>query len=158
MDTNTIEYTPAGEPLSQLDNLKFILIFDAILTLGHFIPGRHGPMSWMTTIFIILGFNLLFIFTITNEVRITLTKATGTLQYDYLNFFGREKAKIVNLATAYYEYKPYTTKSSRGMRLLIYNNYFKNKIDIKVNDKRGFTEEQLDALVEEIKKIRGEEA
>ena len=42
------------------------------------------------------------------------------------------------------------------MRLLMYNNYFRNKIELRVNEKRGFSEEQLDALVEEIKQIRGE--
>ncbi|WP_214071355.1 hypothetical protein [Mucilaginibacter sp. dw_454] len=154
---NIIEITPNGEPMSVNDNLKLMLFVWAMSAAIHYVPLRHsGHATWMATAIITLGFTVLLVFIADSAVKITLIKATGTLQYDYVNFFGQEKSKIIDVPTAYYEYKTYTSKSSRTMRLLMYNNYFKNKIDIKATDKRGFTEGQLDALVSEIKKIRGE--
>ena len=87
-------------------------------------------------------------------LKLTLNTPTGTLQYDYVDFFLREKSTTVYLRSAYFEYKPYLTKGSAPMRLLIYNNYFKNQVAIKVAKKGGFTREQLDAVAENIRAIQ----
>ncbi|MDB5117072.1 MAG: hypothetical protein JWQ79_2564, partial [Mucilaginibacter sp.] len=46
--------------------------------------------------------------------------------------------------------------TSSAMRLLIYNNYFKNKIAIRANERTGFSKSQLDDIAETIENLRNE--
>lgn len=160
METNNIrEYLPVGDvPEKEKGwnalialNLMAIPIWALLVHTGH-VSNPDG--SWFFLAFMLIAVDINIILFAKTTVKLTLDKSKGILSYDYLDFWGREKNLVIYLKTAYYKYKYDFSRGPSNMRLLIYNNYFKNQLVIKANEKVGFPREQLDTIVENIKEIQ----
>jgi|GEM_PF-6654567 len=152
-----IEYLPTDNELSASKNWKAIIVLNvvAIALWAFFNHGikDQGVNGWIFLAGMLLLCNVGIILFSKQAIKLTLNKTTGALQYDYVDFFLREKSTTVYLKTACFEYKAYVTKGSAPMRILTYNNYFKNQIELKAMQKNGFTREQLDEIADNVREI-----
>lgn len=158
--SNTIEFIPEGGLPPQSRKCSGLLLLNTIAIVGWYLlvnnkyPYDKGS-AWLFLLLMLIPVNIGIMFFSKDALKVTLFKDTGIFQYDYIDFWGNEKSTDIYLKSAYYKYKFDFSKSGPGrMRLLIYNNYFKNQVVIKASDKIGFNREQLDAIVENIKSIQ----
>jgi hypothetical protein len=155
---NILEFYPADVQLSLDKNWYGIFFVDGlgIVLWAFFNYGirDQGFGGWVFLTALLLLVNLNIILFSKQPVKLTLNTTDGTLLYNYIDFFLREKSTTVYLKSAYFEYEPYTTKIGSYMRLLVYNNYFKNKVAIKATKKNGFTREQLDDIAQKIQETQ----
>ena len=155
---NILEFYPTEIELSTTKNWKAIIFLNVLIVVlwtvfNHGIKDQ-GLGGWVFLAVMLLLLDINIILFSKQAIKLTLSTTTGTLQYEYADFFLREKSTTVHLKSAYFEYKPYVTKGGAPMRLLIYNNYFKNRVAIKAAKKNGFTREQLDTIAEKIQEIQ----
>lgn len=156
---NILEFLPVGDiPTKEkgwngLITLNLIAIpIWALLIRAR--PVGNPDASWFFLAFMLIVVDINIMLFAKTTVKLTLDKSKGILSYDYLDFWGREKNLVIYLKTAYYKYKYNLSRGPSNMRLLIYNNYFKNQLVIKAAKNNGLTREQLDAIVENIKEIQ----
>ncbi|MCC8424149.1 hypothetical protein [Mucilaginibacter sp. UR6-11] len=157
--SNAIEFIPEGDMPSENKKWTGLLVINAfILVIWYLIMHNKYPYEtvrpWLFILVILIPVDISILFFSKDPVKVTLIKDTGIFQYDYIDFFGSEKNRTIYLKTAYYKYKADVTHTGAAMRLLIYNNYFKNQVVIKADEKMGFNRAQLDAIAEEIKVIQ----
>jgi hypothetical protein len=154
--TETIEFVPTGDMPSPQKSWWLLILMNVVFDFVSIMTSRHHTYSPLIfpVVFFVLTFGMTL--TVKKPLKITLSKMMGTIQYDYVTLFGKQKQITVDVKTAYYTYKLNISKSTSNMRLLIYNNYFVNRIDLKAAGGYNFTKEQLDAMVLVIKGIRGE--
>lgn len=161
MTDNTIEFIPEGESPTQ--NKKWgglILINGFMLIAWYFIMHNKYPYDsvrgWLFLSLILIPLDSSVLFFSKDPIKVTLFKDTCIFQYDYTDFWGDEKSRTIYLKTAYYKYELSSNSIGGAMRLLIYNNYFKNQVVIRVSDKIGFNRAQMDAIVANIKEIQAQ--
>jgi hypothetical protein len=152
--SNIIEFIPEGEIPTTTKRLQGLAIINVIFILPCIFYLHDNSRSAFIGVSLVILVNIIFLFYTDDAIRITVYKDSGKLQYDYLTFFGKEKSTTVYLKTAYFKYKMDVSKTSSAMRLLIYNNYFKNKIAIRANERTGFSKSQLDDIAEAIENLR----
>ena len=106
----------------------------------------------------IMGIILIMLVFDHEAIMVTITGLDNKLTYRTVNCFGTEKTKTVELNNAQISYKyARLSRYKSGMRLRLYNNYFSNRVTLK-DLYNGFTEEQMDKMVELINKYRGTES
>lgn len=155
---NILEFYPTDVELSADKNWYGIFLLDGLGIVLWFLF-NHGIRDlgfggWLFLMVLLLLVNINIILFSKQPIKLTLNSTDGTLLYDYADFFLREKSFTVYLKSAYVEYKPFTTKTGSYMQLLMYNNYFKNRVAIKATKKGGFTREQLDDIAEKIQAVQ----
>jgi hypothetical protein len=157
--SNTIEFIPAGGLPPQSRKWSGLILLNMLAIVGWYLmihykyPYDNGS-AWLFLLLMLIPVDIGIMFFSKDPVKVTLYKDTGIFQYDYIDFWGNEKSADLYLKTAYFDYKLSSAKLGASMRLLIYNNYFKNQLTIRASDKIGFTREQLDAIVENIKSVQ----
>jgi hypothetical protein len=157
--SNIIEFIPEGGLPSENKKWNGLLIINAFtLVVWYLIMHNKYPyetvLPWLFILLILIPVDISILFFSKDPVKVTLFKDTGVFQYDYIDFFGKEKSRTIFLKTAYYKYARSSNNIGGSMRLLIYNNYFKNQVTIRAADKIGFNRVQLDVIVETIKSIQ----
>jgi hypothetical protein len=157
--TNTVEFIPEGDMPSENKKWNSLLIINAfILVVWYLIMHNKYPYEtvspWLFILAILIPLDISILFFSKDPVKVMLFKDTGVFQCDYIDFWGNEKSTTIYLKTAYYKYARSSNNIGGAMRLLIYNNYFKNQVAIRASDKIGFNRAQLDAIVEDIKLIQ----
>ncbi|TSJ42888.1 hypothetical protein FO440_01490 [Mucilaginibacter corticis] len=157
--SDTVEFIPEGDKPSPNKKLSGFLLINAFTIIIWYLlmHNKHSydnGMSWLFICLILIPVDSSILFFSQDPVMVTLFKAEGTLQYDYTDFWGNEKSRTIDLKTAYYKYALSSNNVGGAMRLLIYNNYFKNQVVIRASDKMGFNRLQLDEIVAGIKEIQ----
>jgi hypothetical protein len=153
---NIIEFIPEGEIPTTQKRLQGLIVINLIFILPAAIFYHDSLRTVGIAAGLLIFVNIAVLFFTDDALKITINKDSGQLQYDYLTFFGNEKSTVIDLKTAYFKYKMDISRTSSAMRLLIYNNYFKNKIAIRANERTGFSKPQLDDIAEAIKNVRVE--
>ncbi|MES2427286.1 MAG: hypothetical protein V4560_09955 [Bacteroidota bacterium] len=157
--SNTIEFIPEGGLPSQSRKWSGLLLLNTIAIAGWYLlihnkyPYGNGS-AWLFLLLMLTPVDIGIMFFSKDAVKVTMFKDSGIFQYDYIDFWGNEKSADIYLKTAYFDYKLSSAKLGASMRLLIYNNYFKNQVTIRASDKIGFNRAQLDTIVENIKSIQ----
>lgn len=154
---NIIEYLPAGEPSTDR-NWNSIIMLNVILVvcwwgLTH-AKGDHGAGGWFFLAGILILLDISIIRKEMDPIKLTINTQTGDFIYDYANFFGKEKTANITIKTAYIDYDFTSGNTGALKRLLIYNNYFKNRVTIRQNSVSGFTREQLDDIFEKLMAVQ----
>lgn len=155
---NILEFLPIGDIPSKEKGWNGLIALNliAIPIWGLLIQNHYDESGgkWFFLAFMLIAVDINIMLFAKTTIKLTLNKSKGVLSYDYLDFWGNEKNLVIYLKTAYYKYKYDISRGPSNMRLLIYNNYFKNQIAIKAAKNNGLTREQLDTIVENIKEIQ----
>lgn len=157
METNNIrEYLPVGEPSTDKNWTTLILLnLFGIACWWVFNYGSRnlGTGGWLFFAAMLFLFDISRIRREMDPIKITINTETGDFRYDYATFLGKEKTTTITIKTAYIDYDS-TSTGSRLKRLLIYNNYFRNKVKITQNNSSGFTREQLEEVFQKLKETQ----
>lgn len=86
--------------------------------------------------------------------RISIDLETAVLEAEYFNALGQQKKLTTRIRGAYYEYKLYVLRSGSYWRIMIYNNYFKNRLELRESKLNGFSKAQLDEIAAVIAELR----
>ncbi|WP_214071354.1 hypothetical protein [Mucilaginibacter sp. dw_454] len=149
---DTFELKPIGKRSS---TWGLLILFNTIALLMWLLLKQVKDADNAIIYAYLLLSNAVIVLSIKNAVRVMLTKDDGIFTYEYLNFFGQLKTMTVQIKTAEYAYEKFAKRNfTSTMRLMIYNDYFNNRVTLIADEKTGFNREQLDVLDEEIKKMR----
>ncbi|QEC51516.1 hypothetical protein EDD80_10218 [Anseongella ginsenosidimutans] len=154
---STIIFYPTKKPTISsiwLGLFKMNLLILIISLAAYFIGHNISYQKYILVIALILS---LWITLRTKDVyEISICKVSKELIFKYLTAFGHKGKNTIDLQTAIYSYrlKP-VSKVSVRWHMHLYNNYFKNRLDLSGN--WPYSKDQLDTIDNLITSLRRSE-
>lgn len=154
---NISVFVPLGEMPSRVTLLRFYAVAVPLFGLLFWVIFKLNTGDPFAFYIVAFTFSLFFILSLLNQKvvsKISIEPATAVLEAEYFNAMGQQKKLIIRIQGAYYEYKLNVLRGGSHWRIMIYNNYFKNRLELRESKLNGFSKAQLDEIATVINELR----